>query len=160
MSFLPLSLPVEEAFQAQPDTSRTSIGPTEQTQARRRSWKYRSKRSQAVKTEKVRRRLRVDPHRCEASGKCAAAFFRCNPDGTLLFANLVAGSRQGHVWLTRCVFGTQALKETADEPSKPEILRREILHLHHRRKVETAEAPPPTVESSRRHRCDPADFGD
>jgi hypothetical protein len=158
MSFLPLSLPAEEAFQANPETSRSSTGPTEQAQARR--WLRSLSTAAGGQDQKIRRRLRIDPHRCEASGKGAAAFFRCNPDGPPLFARLVADFRRGHVRLTRFAFGAQALKETADEPSKPEILRREILHLHHRRKVESAEAPPPTVESSRRHCRDPADFGD
>jgi hypothetical protein len=159
MSFLPLSLPVEKA--SKPDRRHGGRAPVRPSKPRREEgYENISQYGRRGQDRKFRRRLRVDPHRCETAGKCAAAFFRCNPYGAPLFAYLIADFRQGHVWLRRFTFGAQALKKTADEPAKPEILRREILHLHHRRKVETAEAPPPAVESSRRHRCDPTDFGD
>jgi hypothetical protein len=151
MSFLTLSLPKEAANFLRPQRNSSAAGLI--------------KTLPATAQLRVRRDLRIDPHRGKASGESAAAFFRGDLDCTALFASLVADRRRGRAgccWRGRCGLGrsTKTLHEIADQPSQAEILGRQILHLHYRRNVETSKTSSPSIEGSQRHPGGAADFGD
>jgi hypothetical protein len=109
----------------------------------------------------VRCQLGIDPYRGKTPCESAAAFFRGDADSALLFAKLVTcGRRRARVGFGGSVLArrTKTLEEIADQPSQTEIFRCEILHLHHRRNVETAKPSPPAVESPQRYPGSPANF--
>ncbi len=107
---------------------------------------------------------RIDPYRGKASGESAAALFRRDPDGTLLFTGFVTDRRRPRArsWFGRRGIdgNTKTLEEIADKPSQTKILCCQILHLHDRRNVETTKTSPPAIESSQRHSSGIANFSD